>query len=117
MKQGQVSIDTLRLTVKYPKSDIFRYWNRYKEGSDTRALKRGIIAEDWIVSTGAAGYPLSLVEHDARIFLTNETDEIRGDKKGMGILVQLGPKFIIHHYPRLESAVDELLARLGINHK
>ena len=33
--------------------------------------------------------------HDARVFLTDDVDEKRGDGNGMGIWVQLGPKFLI----------------------
>ena len=115
MKKGLVSLDTLRVNVKYPKNDVYNYWDRFKGDADSRTLKQGIIAEDFIIRSGTPGYPFSLWKHDARIYLTKETDDIRGEGKGMGILVQLGPKFIIEHITELVTAIESLLSKRVIS--
>lgn len=67
--------------------------------------------------TGIPGYPISVWQHDARAFLTPETDELRGEGNGMGILLQLGPKFIIQQDHNLQSAVKNFLNSLWVNGK
>ena len=111
---GQVIIDALYLTVKYPYADIFERWNRYAEGVDHRKLSQGLPIGDFVVSTGSSGYKISVRQHDARIFLTPDVDQKRGEGQGMGIWVQLGPKFLIANGPRLHTAVKELLLSIGV---
>lgn len=114
MTKGIVSLDTLNLNVKYPKSDVFRRWKVFAEGVDKHKLKQGISADGFVVRTGGSGYPLSVWQHDARAFLTDETDEKRGEGHGMGIQLQLGPKYILEHIRDLQSAVAQFLSDIGI---
>lgn len=113
--KGWISIDTLYLNVKYPKMDIFQTWYRYAEKAAYRKLKQGIPVGDFVVRNGTQGYKVSVWQHDARIFLTDQVDDKLGDGNGMGIWVQLGPKFLIHHANNLQHAVRELLSGIGIN--
>lgn len=112
---GQVIIDALYLTVKYPYSDIFDRWNRYAEGIDHRKLSQGLPVGDFVVTTGSSGYKISVRQHDARIFLTPDVDQKRGEGQGMGIWMQLGSKFLIENGPRLHTAVKELLLKIGVH--
>lgn len=114
MKKGMVLLDTLYLTCKYPKNDIFNRWFVFANGVDKHALKNGIAVDNFVVRSGANGYQISLWQHDARIFLTDETDEKRGEGQGMGIQIQLGSKFIIEHMNELQSAVSRLLKEIGV---
>ena len=109
-----ITIDTIYLNVRYPYSDIFLKWFKYADGVDHRRLKEGIAVSDFVVRCGSAGYKISIWQHDARLFLTEDVDEKRGEGKGMGIWVQLGPKFIIQHINNLHAAVNELLKAAGI---
>jgi hypothetical protein len=100
--------------VKYPFLDAFKKWYRHAEGVDHRKLKEGILYGDFVVKGGASCYKLSVWQHDARAFFTDQVDEKLGENKGSGIWVQLGPKFLIHNAYNLHSAVKEFLISLGI---
>lgn len=117
MKKGIVLVDTMYLSVRYPKSDIYKRWSKHAIGCDPRQLRTGIPVKDFVIRPGASGYAISLWHHDARIFLTPETDDIRGQGNGMGIWVQLGPKFLIDHITDIQTAVGELLSKVGIRKK
>jgi hypothetical protein len=110
-----ISIDTLYLSVKYPRSDAFKTWFKFAEYTDYRKLREGIAVGDFVVRTGAAGYKVSVWQHDARVYLTDETDEKRGEGNGMGVWVQLGPKFILQHINELHKAVNDLLDAVGVS--
>lgn len=111
---GQVIIDTMYLTVKYPKSDVFEKWDYYTNGVDRRKLREGLPVREFLVRTGGSGYKISVWKHDARVFLTDDVDEKRGDGNGMGIWVQLGPKFLIMNGRNLHRAVRWLLRDIGV---
>jgi len=115
--EGMISIDTMYLSVRYPKDDVFQKWYRYAEGIDHRKLKEGVVVGNFVVRTGASGYKVSVWKQDARAFLTSEVDEKRGEGKGMGIWVQLGPKFLLQNGENIHSAVLELLSELGVEGK
>ena len=89
--KGSISIDTLYLSVKYPKADVFHKWYIFAEGVDHRKLNKGVVAGDFVVKGGACGYKVSVWQHDARLYLTDAVDDERGEGKGMGIWIQLGP--------------------------
>jgi hypothetical protein len=112
--EGFVTIDTLYLHVKYPKRDIFDLYNRYIEGVDTRMVKEGCIVGNFVVRNGSCGYKLSVWQHDARAFITDQVDEKCGEGRGMGIWVQLGPKFLLGNIDDLQAAVYDFLIELGI---
>jgi hypothetical protein len=77
-------------------------------------LKEGIASGDFVVRGGASCYKVSVWQHDARIFFTDQVDDKVGKDKGAGIWVQLGSKFLIHHLGNLQKAVKELLAAVGV---
>ncbi|MHA1280464.1 MAG: hypothetical protein ACTSQ8_25135 [Candidatus Helarchaeota archaeon] len=110
-----VSIDTLYLHVKYPKSDIYDYYFREVSDVDTRILKEGYVSGDLVIRNGANGYKLSVWKHNIRAYLTDQVDEKCGDGKGMGIWLQIGPKFLLHHANELHQAVNEFLLEIGVN--
>jgi hypothetical protein len=112
--RGIVLLDTLHLNIRYPYQDTFKHWNAYAVNVDRLKLKSGVAAGDFVVRTGASGYPISVWKHDARAYLTDQVDEIRGDGKGMGIWLQLGPKFLIANMNNLNGAVKDLLANLHV---
>jgi hypothetical protein len=86
------------------------------QGCDSRELKNGVTEGDFVVRGGSAGYKASVWSHDVRAFLTDEVDELRGEGLGMGIWVQIGPKFILDHPPgnELRKAVREFLSAIGV---
>lgn len=114
MTKGIVSVDTMYLTVKYPRRDIFDRWNVYAKGLDSRKLKQGIVVNDFVLRSGGNGYGISLWNHDARAYLTDQTDEIRGEDQGMGIHLQFGPKFLIEHFHEIHPAVAEFIKSIGV---
>ena len=102
------------LNVKYPNKDVFDHWYQYADGVDHRILKQGVTVGDFVIRNGSSGYKVSVWQHDARVYLTPEVDEIRGDGNGMGIWIQLGPKFLIHHGNALHTGVKQLLKDIGV---
>lgn len=112
---GIVVIDTMYLSVRYPKADIYERWKPHVEGVPHRKLKEGVAVGDFVLKNGASGYKFSIWQHDARAYITPEVDEKLGDGKGMGIWLQLGPKFLIHHARALKPAVNEFLEKIGVN--
>ncbi len=112
--KGFITIDTLYLHVKYPKRDIFEMFYQRVSTIDTRILKNGIPVNDFVVKTGACGYKIGVWQHDARVYLTDQVDEKCGEGQGMGIWVQLGPKFLLQNVNNLHEAVIEFLRNIGI---
>lgn len=112
--EGTIHIDTLYLLVKYPRLDVFKNWYQKIENIEHRLLKEGIVSGDFVIKGGASCYKVSVWQHDARIFLTDQVDEKIGEGKGSGIWVQLGSKFLIHNMRHLHQAVKELLAAVGV---
>ncbi|PKO02218.1 MAG: hypothetical protein CVU43_08870 [Chloroflexi bacterium HGW-Chloroflexi-5] len=108
-----ITLDTLYLHMKYPKRDVFDFWNDFVKHLDKRVLRTGYVVHDFVVKTGACGYALSIWNLDARIFLTDQVDQKCGDGNGMGIWIQLGPKFLIEHGKNLQGAVKDLLDKAG----
>lgn len=111
---GVIHLDTLYLIVKYPHLDVFKKWYSQVEGVDYRLLKEGIASGDFVIKNGASCYKVSVWQHDARIFFTDQVDEKLGEGNGSGIWVQLGPKFLIHHIGELKTAVNALLGAVGV---
>ena len=109
-----ILIDTLHLFVRYPKADAFKGFFRIAEGTSYRNLKFGIPYKDFVIKNGASGYKLSVWNHDARVYLTDQVDEIVGEGQGMGVWVQLGPKFLIANKNNLQEAVNLFLYEIGI---
>lgn len=112
--KGLVHLDTLYLIVKYPAMDVFREWYRHAENVDYRKLKEGIQHGDFVVKGGASCYKVSVWQHDARVFLTDQVDEKVGEGNGSGIWVQLGPRFLIENITHLQTSVKELLTAVGV---
>ena len=111
---GVIHLDTLYLIVKYPYLDVFRDWYRHAEGIEYRKLKEGIQHGDFVVKNGASCYKVSVWQHDARIFLTDQVDQKVGEGNGSGIWIQLGPKFLIENIYQLQASVKELLIAVGV---
>lgn len=111
---GLIHLDTLYLNVKYPRLDVFQKWYSLIEGVNYRNLKEGIPYGDFVIRGGASCYQVSVWQHDARLYFTNQVDEKLGEGKGAGIWVQLGAKFLIHHMGNLQGAVKELLQAVGV---
>lgn len=111
-----VSVDTIYLNVKYPRKDVFERWSRVIQGCDSRESKNGVLEGDFVVKGGKSGYKVSVWSHDIRAFLTDEVDELRGEDKGMGIWVQIGPKYLLDHPPGddLREAVRKFLFEIGV---
>lgn len=111
---GVIHLDTLYLVVKYPHLDVFKKWYSQIEGVDYRLLKEGITSGGFVIRGGASCYKVSVWQHDARVFFTDQVDEKVGDGNGSGIWIQLGPKFLIHHMGHLQTAVNQLLDAVGV---
>jgi hypothetical protein len=112
--EGLITVDTLYLHLKYPTRDIFDKYYQYVSEVDTRILREGCVVGDFVVKTGSSGYKISVWQHDARVFLTDQVDEKCGEGKGMGIWIQLGPKFLLENINNLQGGVSEFLTELGI---
>jgi hypothetical protein len=111
-----VSIDTVYINVKYPSVDVFSRWFPIIKEIEPRILKAGIPISDFLVKGGAGGYRVSVWSHGIRAFLTDRVDEVIGDGYGMGVWVQIGPKFLLDHPPGvgLRDAVKDFLFRIGV---
>jgi hypothetical protein len=109
-----ITIDTMYLHIKYPKRDVFDFWYPFIKDTDPRLVKQGKVINDHVVKGGASGYRVSVWLHDARVYLTDQVDEKCGEGKGMGVWVQLGPKFLLEHINNLHEAVKNLLVGIGI---
>jgi hypothetical protein len=83
---------------------------------DARTLRQGIAYQDYVVRNGACGYKVSVWSHDIRAYLTDDVDEKRGEGRGMGIWVQVGPKFLMDHAVdiSLKKKVKDFLRGLGV---
>jgi len=110
-----VTIDTLYLHMKYPNRDIFDRYYRYVSEVDTRVLREGCVVGDFVIKTGSTGYKISVWQHDARVFLTDQVDEKCGEGMGMGIWIQLGPKFLLENINNLQKGVNNFLYDIGID--
>jgi hypothetical protein len=113
--KGLVHLDTLYLVVKYPHVDVFEAWYRHARGQEYRRLKEGIQHGDFVVRNGASCYKVSVWQHDARVFLTDQVEDRLKEGSGSGIWIQLGPRFLTESMDRLQSAVRELLAAVGVS--
>lgn len=111
---GWVSLDTLYLSVKYPKADVFKQWWPHAAEVDPRMLKQGVPVGDAVLRRGASGYAMSVWRGDARAYLTNQVDEQRGEGNGMGIWLQLGPRFLGAYRENLSVGVSGFLRLLGV---
>jgi hypothetical protein len=111
---GVVHLDTLYLLVKYPHLDVFSKWYRHAEGVNYRVLRIGVPQGEFVVRNGASCYKVSVWQHDARAYLTDQVDDQIGEGMGSGIWVQLGPRFLIHNMEGLQIAVKEFLAAVGV---
>jgi len=109
-----VSIDTMHITVRYPFVDVFRKYAHLIEGVSSRERIEGISFGEYLIRGGGNGYKVSVWCGDARAYLTDEVDSKRGDGKGMGIHLQLGPKFLRKYKDDLYKAVIHFLRNLGI---
>ena len=111
---GWVSVDTVYVSVKYPSGDVFRRWFRFAEGVDYRRLKEGVPADDAVVRSGGSGYKVSVWRGDARAYLTDYVDQKVGDGRGMGIWVQIGPRYLRTHSDSLAVGVMGFLRSIGV---
>jgi len=111
-----VSVDTIYINVKYPRKDVFERWSRVIYGCDSRRLKDGVPEGNFVVRGGSTGYKVSVWSHDIRAFLTDEVDELRGEDLGMGIWIQIGPKYLLDHPPgvNLREAIRSFLRGIGV---
>jgi len=115
MENSSISIDTLHLNVRYPNRDIYAKWRQRTEGINFSRLKKyGVLVDGFVVSTGKAGYKISLSQNNARIYLTDRDDDIAGNGLGGGIWIKLGSKFLIEHMNNLHEAVIDLLSKIGV---
>lgn len=112
--KGFILVDTLYLNVKYPKRDVFDRFYSKVEHVNYRNLKSGVPVDQFVVRTGGSGYKISIWQNDARLFLTDQVDDVLGNESGMGIWVQLGPKYLIDNFSHIQSAVKLLLENAGI---
>jgi hypothetical protein len=111
---GWVTLDTIHLSVKYPKADAYRRWARVGDKLSHRERRAGVVEGDCVVKGGACGYKVSVWQKDARAYLTDQVGELVGDG-GMGVWVQLGPKFLIANISRLGDGVAEFLRSVGVS--
>jgi len=112
--RGVIHLDSLYLVVKYPHLDIFERWYRHANNASHNKLKEGVPVGDFVVKGGASAYKVSVWQHDARAFFTDQVDDKVGEGKGAGIWIQLGPRFLIHHANNLHKAVKDFLSAIGI---
>lgn len=112
--QAFITIDTMYLHIKYPKRDVFDWWFKFIKDEDSRFIKQGKAINEYVVKGGASGYKVSVWQHDARVFLTDQVDEKCGEGNGMGAWLQIGPKFLLENINNLHVAVKEFISGIGI---
>lgn len=91
-------LDSLYLVVEYPHADVFQQWALGVSDLQKPELYAGIPYEGMVLKRGANGYRLAVWDADARVFLTDRVaDRLTGSSaagQGMGIMLQLGPKWL-----------------------
>lgn len=109
-----ILIDTLFLFIRYPKSDVFSHFYSKVQDESYRNLKFGIPYGKFVIKNGSNGYKISIWQHDARAYLTDQVDEKIGKNRGMGIWLQLGPKFLVSNIENLHESVNQLISSIGV---
>jgi hypothetical protein len=98
---GFLGIDSLYLVLEYPYLDVFNRWSVLVPDTTDPRLHDGIPFDDFLVRRGGLGYRLSIWEGDARLFITNRvTEQLKATsstKQGMGVMLQLGPKWLLQY--------------------
>ena len=98
LQRGFLGIDSLYLVLEYPHRDVFDFWLSIVKDLDNQDLYEGIVFEDFVIRKGAQGYPLAIWHGDARLFVTDRVTETlamtRTAGQGMGVMLQLGPKWL-----------------------
>lgn len=97
-----IGIDSLYLVIEYQDRDVYDYWNEpvkgVREENRIEKLREGIPYHGMLLRTGGLGYQLSVWDGDARLFLTHRVNDVLkntpSEGQGMGIMLQLGPKWL-----------------------
>ena len=108
------SIDSLYLSIRYPRDDVFKRWYRYAENVPHDTLKAGVVVGDFLVKTGFRAYRCSVWRGDIRAFLSERVDDNLNGKPGNGIWLQIGPRFLGEHMHDLQDAVGEYIREIGV---
>jgi len=125
LQVGYVGLDSLYLVIEYSHADLYRAWAEVVRGVDSAELRGGVPYGSVLIRSGAHGYPLSVWEGDARLYMTERvTEELRGtsqEGQGMGALLQLGPQTLrtlgeVWEPKRLCEGVLAQLAAFGVKH-
>lgn len=101
LQLGYFGLDSLYLVLEYPRRDVFDFWAQIVGDMSDRRLYTGIPFEDYLVRRGGLGYKLSVWDGDARLFITDRVDDELSNSaqvgQGMGVMLQLGPKWLIQY--------------------
>jgi len=109
-----VGLDTLWVHVKYPDNELYHCWYEKVENQPRHILQKGIPVDGFVVRLGGPAYDLSIWQGDARVLLSRFRQGDRPSGCGMGILVQLGPKFINEYQNDIQLGVLSLLRDIGL---
>lgn len=125
LQVGFVGLDSLYLVMEYPHADVYRAWAEVVQGADSSELRGGVPYGGVLIRNGAHGYPLSVWEGDARLYITGRvTEELRGtpqEGQGMGVMLQLGPQVLrtlgeVWESKRLQEGILAQSAAFGVKH-
>jgi hypothetical protein len=101
LQLGCLGIDSLYIVLEYPHLDVYTKWASEIADLRDKRLYSGIPVEDFVVRVGGNGYLLSVWDGDARLFLTDRVDDELTHTsmvgQGMGVMLQLGPKWLHKH--------------------
>ena len=93
-----LGLDSLYIVLEYPSKDVYQTWFREVAHLDKEQLRAGVPVGEFLVRFGGNGYPISIWDGDARLFLTDRVnEELVGtpfEGRGQGMMLQLGPKWL-----------------------
>jgi hypothetical protein len=96
-----LGIDSLYLVLEYPHLDVYNKWASVINDAGNPRLNEGIPFDDYLIRKGANGYKLSVWDGDARLYITDRVaDKLQNtssSNQGMGVMLQLGPKWLRQH--------------------
>lgn len=95
LQVGFLGLDSLYLVIEYPNRDIYDFWVGGVDKLDDLKYSDGIEYKGRVLRRGLIGYKLSVWDDDARLLLTDRVaDEVGDNGNGMGMMLQLGPKWL-----------------------
>ncbi|MBN2470230.1 MAG: hypothetical protein JXN59_05840 [Anaerolineae bacterium] len=93
-----LGLDSLYLVIEYPSDDVFQMWRKgILCELDDPDLHAGVPYGSFLIRRGLLSYKLSVWEGDARLLMTDRVADNSPSGRGMGLMLQLGPKWLTRY--------------------